>query len=99
MLPLTLKLENLNLNNKGKMQFYLTALDETKKLIDENPSIGIIICKTKKRTIVEYALKSADKPIGIATYNMYDSLPDNLKDILPAPDAIANRLEILDELP
>jgi len=63
----------------GKMQFYLTALDETKKLPDENPSIGIIICKDKERTIVEYALKSSDKPIGVATYTLHDSLPENLR--------------------
>ena len=83
----------------GKMQFYLSALDETKKLEDENPSIGIIICKTKKRTIVEYTLKSTDKPIGVSTYNMYNALPDSLKNLLPEPYEIANRLEVLDELP
>lgn len=43
----------------GKMQFYLTVLDDKVKLPDENPSIGIIICKSKKRTIVEYALKNS----------------------------------------
>lgn len=57
-------------------------------------AIGIIICKTKNRTIVEYALKSADRPIGVASYNMYKVLPDNLKDLLPNPDEIASRLEV-----
>jgi len=80
----------------GKMQFYLTVLDETKKLEDENPSIGIIVCKSKDRTTVEYALKSSDKPIGVATYNMYDKLPDELKNLLPEPDEIVERLTILD---
>jgi predicted nuclease of restriction endonuclease-like (RecB) superfamily len=73
----------------GKMQFYLTALDETMKLPDENPSIGIIICKNKKRTRVEYTLKSANKPIGVATYSYYDTLPDNMRSLLPSPDEIA----------
>jgi predicted nuclease of restriction endonuclease-like (RecB) superfamily len=73
----------------GKMQFYLAALDETKKLPDENPSIGIIICKNKERTIVEYALKSSDKPIGVATYSLHGSLPENLRSLLPSPDEIA----------
>jgi len=86
-------------HNAGKMQFYLAALNETKKLSDENPSIGIIICKGKSRTIVEYALKTADVPIGVATYSMHNTLPDNLKDLLPAPDEIASRLEVLEELP
>jgi predicted nuclease of restriction endonuclease-like (RecB) superfamily len=74
----------------GKMQFYLTALDEHVKLPEENPSIGIIICKSKKRTRVEYTLKTAGKPIGVATYSYYDSLPDDLRNLLPSPDEIAN---------
>ena len=73
----------------GKMQFYLTALDETIKLPDENPSIGIIICKSKKRTRVEYTLKTTDKPIGVATYSFYNKLPEELRSLLPSPDAIA----------
>lgn len=43
---------------KGKMEFYLNVLNDMVKLLHENPSIGIIVCKTKSRTIVEYALKS-----------------------------------------
>ncbi|MDR2610234.1 MAG: PDDEXK nuclease domain-containing protein [Clostridiales Family XIII bacterium] len=73
----------------GKMQFYLTALDETEKLPGENPSIGIIICKNKSRTTVEYTLKSANKPIGVATYSYYDNLPENVRSLLPSPDEIA----------
>jgi predicted nuclease of restriction endonuclease-like (RecB) superfamily len=73
----------------GKMQFYLTALDETLKLPDENPSIGIIICKNKNRTRVEYTLKSANKPIGVATYSYTDTLPEDMKLLLPSPDEIA----------
>ena len=48
----------------GKMNFYLAVLDDTVKQEDENPSIGIIICKSKSRTIVEYALKQSNSPIG-----------------------------------
>jgi len=82
----------------GKMQFYLTALDETKKLPDENPSIGIIICKSKNRTRVEYTLKSANKPIGIATYSYYDSLPEDMRALLPSPDEIAEIVREFDDL-
>jgi predicted nuclease of restriction endonuclease-like (RecB) superfamily len=99
LVAIDLKIGKFEPEYAGKMQFYLAALDETKKLLDENPSIGIIICKSKSRTIVEYALKTADMPIGVATYNMYSALPDNLKDLLPEPDEIASRLEVLDELP
>ena len=73
----------------GKMQFYLTALDEKIKLPDENPSIGIIICKNKDRTRVEYVLRSTSKPIGVATYSFYDTLPASLRSLLPSPDEIA----------
>ena len=73
----------------GKMQFYLSALDEKMKLPDENPSIGIIICKSKNRTWVEYTLNTTDKPIGVATYSYYDNMPEELRSLLPSPDAIA----------
>ncbi|MDM8515546.1 PDDEXK nuclease domain-containing protein [Desulfobacterales bacterium HSG16] len=77
----------------GKMQFYLTALDRQVRMKDENPSIGIILCKEKKRTIVEYALYDARKPIGVATYEIRSTLPKNLQGQLPSPDEIATLLE------
>lgn len=73
----------------GKMQFYLNALDETVRTLDENPSIGIIICKNKDKTTVEYTLKTANMPIGVATYSYYKSLPKNIRECLPSPDTIA----------
>jgi predicted nuclease of restriction endonuclease-like (RecB) superfamily len=73
----------------GKMQFYLVALDETMKLPEENPSIGIIICKSKKRTRVEYALKTTNKPIGVATYSLSETLPEEMRSLLPTPEKIA----------
>jgi len=95
LIAIELKIGDFKPEFAGKMQFYLTALDETRKLEGENPSIGIIICKNKNRTIVEYALKSADRPIGVATYSMYDKLPTAMKNLLPEPDEIARRLEVL----
>ena len=77
----------------GKMQFYLTVLDAQVRQEDENPSIGIILCKEKTRTIVEYALHDARKPIGVATYEITRTLPKKLKDQLPSPKAIARLLE------
>jgi predicted nuclease of restriction endonuclease-like (RecB) superfamily len=79
----------------GKMQFYLTALDQQVRQEDENPSIGIILCKEKSRTIVEYALRDARKPIGVATYNITKTLPDELKGQLPTPQEITRLLEDL----
>lgn len=77
----------------GKMQFYLAALDRQVRQSDENPSIGIILCKEKSRTIVEYALHDANKPIGVATYEITQTLPRDLAGQLPSPEAIAALLE------
>jgi hypothetical protein len=77
----------------GKMQFYLAALDRQVREKGENPSIGIILCKEKRRTIVEYALHDATKPIGVATYRIVKRLPKELKGQLPGPEEIAKLLE------
>ena len=79
----------------GKMQFYLAALDRQVRQTDENPSIGIILCKEKSRTIVEYALHDARKPIGVATYEITRTLPKALQGHLPSPADIALLLEDL----
>ena len=80
-----------------EMQLYLTALDEQIKLPDENPSIGIIICKSKDKTFVEYALKQTNAPIGVATYQLRNTVPEDMKAMLPDPDEIAKRLKIFEE--
>ena len=77
----------------GKMQFYLTTLDRQVREEGENTPIGIILCKEKNRTIVEYSLQDARKPIGVATYRSVRRLPDEFKDQLPSPEEIALLLE------
>jgi len=77
----------------GKMQFYLAVLDDKVRMDDEKPSIGIILCKSKNKTIVEYALKESNKPIGVAAYRMVTTLPKELRGQLPAPEQIANLME------
>jgi len=79
----------------GKMQFYLAALDAQVRQHDENPSIGIILCREKKRTIVEYALRDTRKPIGVATYAISRTLPKNLQGLLPSPRVISRLLRKL----
>jgi predicted nuclease of restriction endonuclease-like (RecB) superfamily len=76
----------------GKMQFYLAVLNDKVRLDDENPAMGIILCKSKDKTIVEYALKESNKPIGIATYQIVSQLPQELQGELPAPEQIAKLL-------
>jgi predicted nuclease of restriction endonuclease-like (RecB) superfamily len=78
----------------GKMQFYLSALNDRVKLPDENTSIGIIICKEKNRTVVEYTLRQVNEPIGVATYTTSAELPDYLRGVLPSPEEIAEKLNI-----
>jgi predicted nuclease of restriction endonuclease-like (RecB) superfamily len=80
----------------GKMQFYLAVLDDRVRMPHENPSIGIILCKSKETTRVEYALKDATKPIGVATYRIVSSLPKDLKGQLPEPNQVARLLEGLE---
>jgi len=76
----------------GKMQFYLTALDRLAREKEERRSIGIILCKEKNRTVVEYALFEARRPIGVATYRMVKRLPKELKGELPEPIEIEKLL-------
>lgn len=91
-----LKIGNFLPEYVGKMQFYLAVLDSTAKLPDENPAIGIILCKSKNKTIVEYALRESNKPIGVATYKMVSTVPQELKNQLPAPEQVAKLLEGID---
>lgn len=88
LLALELKVGEFLPEYVGKMQFYLAVLDDKVRIEGENPSIGIIICKEKNRTIVEYALKESNKPIGVAEYNIVKSIPKNLKGELPTPEQI-----------
>ena len=79
----------------GKMQFYLAVLNDTVRLKEENASIGIILCKEKSRTIVEYALQDSNKPISVSSYKTTTRLPKELKDELPSPDQIARLLDYI----
>ena len=79
------------------MQFYLSVLDDKVRLEGENPSIGIILCKSKKRTVVEYALKDATKPINVSSYHLVKTLPKELRDELPSPEQIEKLLAHIDE--
>ena len=90
-----LKVGEFEPEHVGKMQFYLVALDKQVKQPDENPSIGLVLCKTKDKTVVEYALLDTRKPIGIAEYRLVSKLPMRLRGQLPDPRQIATLLEVL----
>lgn len=72
----------------GKMNLYLSALDEYIKQPHENPSIGIILCKEKNNKIVEFAFRDTSKPMGVVTYKTYNDLPENYKNILPSTEEL-----------
>ncbi|HDT15211.1 MAG TPA: DUF1016 domain-containing protein [Firmicutes bacterium] len=67
----------------GKMDFYLNLLNDRAKYKDENPAVGIILCADKSRITVEYALKNAKNPVGVAEYRLTNKMPDELKQIMP----------------
>ena len=76
----------------GKMNLYLSALDEMVKQPHENPSIGIILCKEKNNKIVEFAFRDTSKPMGVVTYKTYNDLPEAYKNILPDTETLKSLL-------
>jgi predicted nuclease of restriction endonuclease-like (RecB) superfamily len=76
----------------GKMSFYLSAVDDQLKHADDHPSVGIILCKSRKKIIVEYALRDTTRPMGVATYRLTEAMPDNLRDNLPTVEALEEEL-------
>jgi predicted nuclease of restriction endonuclease-like (RecB) superfamily len=87
-----LKIGEFQPEHVGKMQFYLAVLDDKVRMPGENPSIGILICKSKDRTVVEYALRESSKPIGVGTYRIVTSVPDEFRGELPSPEEISRLL-------
>ena len=77
----------------GKMQFYLAVLDDRVRVKGENPSIGIIVCKSKNKTIVEYALRETKRPIGVSAYKIMTKLPRELASELPSPEQVSMLLD------
>jgi predicted nuclease of restriction endonuclease-like (RecB) superfamily len=93
LVAIELKIGDFKPEYAGKMSFYLSALNDKMKLDDENSAIGIIICRTKDRTIVEYALKSNNQPIGVGTYSVQEDLPEELQKYLPSEKDLIDSIE------
>jgi hypothetical protein len=74
------------------MNFYLAAVDDVLRHPDDQPSIGLIICKTKNQIIAEYALRNTMTPIGILEYRLSESLPADLKASLPTIEELEREL-------
>ena len=76
----------------GQINFYLSAVDSQLKTEFDNPSIGLLLCKSKNNLVAEYALRDMSKPIGVSEYKLTGILPDVLEDRLPSPEDIQNRI-------
>lgn len=72
----------------GQLNFYLAAVDAQIKAPDDKPTIGLLLCKTKKRLVVEYALSGINKPMGVAEYQLVRALPEPLDTCLPTIEEI-----------
>ena len=76
----------------GQLGFYLTAVDEQMKSDQDNPTIGLLLCKSKNKVVAEYALRDNNRPMGIAEYQLVASLPEELKTSLPSIEQIEKEL-------
>jgi predicted nuclease of restriction endonuclease-like (RecB) superfamily len=76
----------------GKLSFYLSAVDAELKGEHDAPTIGMVLCKSKNKVVAEYALRNIDQPIGVAEYQLTESLPAELQTSLPSIEAIEQAL-------
>lgn len=77
----------------GQLNFYLSAVDGILKKETDNPSIGLLLCKSKNDLVAEYALKDMSKPIGVSEYKITSSLPEDLEKQLPSVEDIQKRIK------
>lgn len=81
----------------GKLNFYLSAVDTLVKRKEDNPTIGILLCKKKDRIEAEFALRDINKPIGISDYLLTKAIPENIKSKLPTVEQLENELSELED--
>ncbi|MBK1718113.1 PDDEXK nuclease domain-containing protein [Thiocystis violacea] len=88
-----LKTVDFEPEHAGKLNFYLKAVDAQLRREGDSPSIGILLCKSRDKTVVEYALSDIHKPIGVSEYQLTRSLPEDLKSSLPSIEELEAELE------
>ena len=76
----------------GKMNFYLSAVDDLLRHPDDQPSIGLVLCKTKNRIVAEYSLRNMAAPMSISAFQHLEKLPEQLKGTLPTIEEIEAEL-------
>jgi len=79
----------------GKLNFYISAVDDLMKSEIDNPTIGLLLCRNKRGMIAEYALRDIEKPIGVSEYRLLKDLPEEYENILPSAEDIEKRISSL----
>ncbi len=79
--------------DSGQLEFYVAAVNHQKRKEHDNPTVGLLICKTKDNVVAKYALESSSQPIGISEYNLSNILPDDYKSSLPSIEEIETQLK------
>jgi len=92
-----LKVVDFEPEHASKLNFYLKAVDEQLRREGDAASIGILLCKSRDRTVVEYALSDVHKPIGVSEYQLTRAIPDHFKSSLPGIEALEAELGLLGE--
>lgn len=87
-----LKIGEFEPEHAGKMNFYLSAVDAQLRHPDDQPSIGLILCRNKDRVVAEYALRDVNKPIGISAYELTQALPVQYQGSLPTIEQLEAEL-------
>ncbi|MGE8060588.1 PDDEXK nuclease domain-containing protein [Pseudomonas sp. NPDC089547] len=87
-----LKTEKFKPEHLGQLSFYLTAVDLQMKLEQDNPTIGLLLCKGKNKVVAEYALRGKAQPIGVAEFQLISALPEELQASLPSIEQIEQEL-------
>ena len=81
----------------GKLNFYLNLVDKRIKDLEDNPTIGLLLCREKGNMTVEYAIEGISKPMGVSEYSVTRTLPEELKEKLPDLQEISRRLGAIDD--
>jgi predicted nuclease of restriction endonuclease-like (RecB) superfamily len=97
-----LKMKNFKPEYAGKMNFYLSAVDDLKRHPQDSPTIGIILCRgeqgSQNKAVVEYALRDLNKPLGVSSFELAEALPKELEGRLPSVEQLEAELEKLSEM-
>lgn len=90
-----LKATKFKPEHAGQLNFYLNLVDKVYKTEQDNPSIGILLCKSNNKVVAEYALKGIQKPIGVSEYQLTKALPEKLEGVLPSIEELETELSVV----